>query len=92
MALLKELHLSAEIVNESILAGDAARLKKMFDTLETNLDRVGSQLKTDSQFAKQVAKIGGDTKHLGSIIKKFDSLFDEVMDLIQYTDLNGDQE
>lgn len=91
MKLLQELA-DREQFNEGVLAGDQTRMKKMFDTLEQNINRVGSQLKKDSQFAKQVAKVEGDTKHLNSIIKKFDALYDEIHDLIMYTSMHMDGE
>lgn len=75
-----------------ITSADKSRMKRMFDTLETNLDRLGTQLKAESQLVKTVDQVDGDSKHLQSIIKKYDSLYDEVMDLIMYTTehMNGE--
>ena len=84
MKLLQQLA-DREQFNESVLAGDVARMKKMLATLEQNIERVSTQLTANSQFAKQLAKVGGDTKHLASLTKKFSVVYDEVLDLIMYT-------
>lgn len=88
MALLKELYSVKEtqISESSVPYG----IKKSFETLETNMERVGAQLKADSQLARALAKVNGDTKHFASIVKKFDALYEEVLDLIQYTSMSFD--
>lgn len=87
MSLLKELHASKseQLSEASPPPGLEKGFSKMFDTLETNLEKVGAQLKPDSQLAKTIALAGGDTKHFASIVKKYDALFEEVLELIQYT-------
>ena len=94
MALLKELHTASTetIITEGSVSTE--QLRKMFDILDENVEKVGKQLKTDSQLAKRIEKAGGDMKHFASIIKKYDDLYDNVMDLIQYTmsPLNGEDE
>ena len=94
MALLKELHSASTetIITESFAGTD--QLRKMLDILDENVEKVGKQLKTDSQLAKRIEKAGGDMKHFASIVKKYDDLYDNVMDLIQFTlsPMDGDNE
>lgn len=84
MKLLQELA-DREQFNEAVLEGDKARMRKMLNALEDNIERVSVQLMPNSQFAKQLAKVGGDTKFLASLTKKFNTVYDEMLDLIMDT-------
>jgi hypothetical protein len=84
MALLKELFAVKEAqISES--AGVSSKLSRAFATLEANMERVGAQLKADSALSKAIVEVDGDTKHFASIVKKYDALLNEVLDLVQYT-------
>jgi septal ring factor EnvC (AmiA/AmiB activator) len=64
---------------------EQARMRNMLDVLEQNIDRLGTQLSAQSQLAKLIAKVGGDERHFKSIVKDFDSLHENVHDLVKYT-------
>ena len=71
-----------------------ASMQTMFDLLDENAIKLGNQLKADSQFAKRLEKSGGDMRHFASIVKKYDSVYNDILDLIQYTvgQMDGDEE
>jgi hypothetical protein len=92
MALLKELHTST--VTEALGSAQRASMQTMLDLLDTNATKLGNQLKVDSQFAKRLEKSGGDMVHFKSIVKSYDKLYQDILDLVQYTvgQMDGDQE